>query len=142
MPKILDILDIVYLCHGESQESNVLRGKRGHIPLIYTSWKDALEQVNGYRGAIFQSFSTEKDAERFIAATAKEKNKSTAAKRSDHKETFGKGTENDVSNEDNLQVSLLLGMNILQLKNFSRLFQQISRKLKIYGHTTTLYSIL
>ena len=64
------------------------------------SWKDVLEQVNSYRGAIFQSFTMKMDAERFIAATTKEKNKNTATKRSDHKETFGKDTENVVSNED------------------------------------------
>ena len=61
---------------------------------IYTSWKDALEQVNGYRGAIFQSFTTKKDSERLIAATTKEKNENKAAERSDHEEMFAKDTEN------------------------------------------------
>lgn len=38
----------------------------GRIPGIYTSWKSCKEQVDGFSGAIFKSFTTKKEAENFI----------------------------------------------------------------------------
>lgn len=40
--------------------------RRGHYPGIYTNWKDCLQQVSGFKGASFKSFSTEADAKSFI----------------------------------------------------------------------------
>ena len=39
---------------------------KGHNIGIYNFWNDAKEQVLNYKGAIFKSFNTEKDAENFI----------------------------------------------------------------------------
>ena len=38
----------------------------GHQPGIYKNWPDAQKQVNGYKGAIYKSFTTEQEAQNFI----------------------------------------------------------------------------
>lgn len=39
----------------------------GRSPGIYNSWREALEQVNGYKGSIYQKFTSESDAINFIS---------------------------------------------------------------------------
>ena len=41
--------------------------KAGYKPGIYTSWKSAFDQVNGFNSAEFKSFNTRKEAEKFIS---------------------------------------------------------------------------
>ena len=41
--------------------------KQGKVPGIYQTWNEAKEQVNGYSGAIYKSFSTLQEAEDFIS---------------------------------------------------------------------------
>jgi ribonuclease HI len=45
----------------------------GRLPGIYDSWQKAFEQVNGFKGALYQKFSSEMDAHNFIAPQAKQK---------------------------------------------------------------------
>lgn len=40
----------------------------GKEPGIYESWSECQEQINGYSGALFRSFKTKEEAERFIAS--------------------------------------------------------------------------
>lgn len=44
----------------------VYKGKSG-APKIFTSWDECKKEVIGFKGAIYKSFSTEKDAINFIA---------------------------------------------------------------------------
>ena len=41
--------------------------KAGYKPGIYTSWKAAFDQVNGFNSAEFKLFNTRKEAEKFIS---------------------------------------------------------------------------
>ncbi|KAL8712875.1 MAG: hypothetical protein Q9220_003083 [cf. Caloplaca sp. 1 TL-2023] len=41
--------------------------RAGHQPGIYHTWSDCLEQVKGFKKALFKSFPTLTDAERFLA---------------------------------------------------------------------------
>lgn len=41
----------------------------GRIPQIYDNWKEASDQVKGYRGAIYKSFSTKKQAEEYMKSS-------------------------------------------------------------------------
>ena len=41
--------------------------KAGYKPGIYTSWKSAFDQVNGFNSAEFKSVNTRKEAEKFIS---------------------------------------------------------------------------
>ncbi len=43
--------------------------RNGKVPGIYTSWKKAKQQVNGYPDAMFKSFSTREEAEEFNGVT-------------------------------------------------------------------------
>lgn len=38
----------------------------GRVPGVYTVWSECQENINGYPGAIYKSFSTKEEAERFI----------------------------------------------------------------------------
>ena len=40
--------------------------KEGKKPGIYMSWDECKEQVNGYSGAVYKSFSNEEEAKAFI----------------------------------------------------------------------------
>lgn len=40
--------------------------KKGHNPGVYLSWPSCQEQVRGFSGAIFKSFTTRKEAEDFV----------------------------------------------------------------------------
>lgn len=40
--------------------------KIGRIPGIYTSWSECLEQVKGFSGASYKSFTTKSEADKFI----------------------------------------------------------------------------
>jgi hypothetical protein len=46
---------------------------KGHIPGIYTTWDEAKTQVDGYPGAVYKSFKTEKEAEEFMNTPVKER---------------------------------------------------------------------
>jgi Predicted double-stranded RNA/RNA-DNA hybrid binding protein len=39
--------------------------KIGKIPGVYSSWSECEEQIKGFKGAIFKSFKSKKDAENF-----------------------------------------------------------------------------
>jgi len=41
--------------------------KVGKTPGIYGTWSEAEEQVKGFPGAVYKSFSTEEDAIRYIS---------------------------------------------------------------------------
>lgn len=41
--------------------------KVGKIPGIYGTWSETEEQVKGFPGAVYKSFSTEEDAIRYIS---------------------------------------------------------------------------
>jgi len=43
--------------------------RTGHNPGIYTSWRDCLDQVKGFKGAKFKSFVTEEEAAQFLAGS-------------------------------------------------------------------------
>ena len=47
----------------------VYKGKSG-APKIYTSWDECKKDVIGFKGAIYKSFTSEKDAVDFIALNA------------------------------------------------------------------------
>ena len=51
--------------------------KAGRIPGIYQTWDEAKEQVNGYSGAIYKSFTTLHEAEQYILGTIEEVNGDT-----------------------------------------------------------------
>ena len=42
--------------------------KNGRIPGIYETWNEAKEQVEGFSGAVYKSFSTLKDAEKYMSS--------------------------------------------------------------------------
>ena len=44
--------------------------RKGLVPGIYTSWGDCQQNINGYPGAEFKSFSTEEEANAFLNNTA------------------------------------------------------------------------
>ena len=50
----------------------VYKGKSG-APKIFTSWDECKKEVIGFKGAIYKSFTTEKDAINFIALNAEGK---------------------------------------------------------------------
>lgn len=43
--------------------------RKGRIPGVYTTWDIAKEQVDGFKGAQFKSFSSKKEAEEYIDMT-------------------------------------------------------------------------
>lgn len=49
--------------------------KKGRVPGIYTTWGECLENVNGFSGAIYQGFSTKKEAEDFIEGSQQDSQK-------------------------------------------------------------------
>ena len=50
----------------------VYKGKSG-APKIFTSWDECKKEVIGFKGAIYKSFTTEKDAINFIALNSEGK---------------------------------------------------------------------
>lgn len=44
--------------------------KEGKVPGVYCSWAECKEQVNGYRGAIYKSFSSKQEAVNFISGAS------------------------------------------------------------------------
>lgn len=50
----------------------VYKGKSG-APKIFTSWEECKKEVIGFKGAIYKSFTTEKDAINFIALNSEGK---------------------------------------------------------------------
>ncbi|CAG8812145.1 8697_t:CDS:1, partial [Cetraspora pellucida] len=44
----------------------------GHIPGIYTSWKECEEQVKHFNGALYKKFDTKQQAEDFITIPTQE----------------------------------------------------------------------
>jgi ribonuclease HI len=46
---------------------------KGCIPGIYTTWDETKTQVDGYPGAVYKSFKTEKEAEEFMNTPVKER---------------------------------------------------------------------
>ena len=57
----------------------VYRGKSG-APKIFTSWDECKKEVIGFKGAIYKSFTSEKEAIDFIALNAGAKSVSTVKK--------------------------------------------------------------
>ena len=51
----------------------VYKGK-SVIPKIYTSWDECKKDVIGFKGAIYKSFTTEKEAKEFISLNSQERN--------------------------------------------------------------------
>ena len=45
--------------------------KEGKKPGIYMSWDECKEQVNGYSGAVYKSFTSEDEAKAFIGKEVK-----------------------------------------------------------------------
>lgn len=43
--------------------------KTGKIPGIYTSWDECKNQINGFKGAVFKSFTSEAEAKNFIGVS-------------------------------------------------------------------------
>ena len=64
----------------------VYRGKSG-APKIFTSWDECKKEVIGFKGAIYKSFPTEKEAIEFIALNA------------DSKSPISKTSEEEVCND-------------------------------------------
>ena len=50
----------------------VYKGK-SVIPKIYTSWDECKKEVIGFKGAIYKSFTTEKEAKEFISLNSQGK---------------------------------------------------------------------
>lgn len=40
--------------------------KKGKVPGIYLNWNDCKAMVDGYQGAVYKSFKTIEEAEKFI----------------------------------------------------------------------------
>lgn len=40
--------------------------KEGYRPGVYTTWAECQEQIKGYKGALYKSFSLEEDAKEFV----------------------------------------------------------------------------
>lgn len=76
--------------------------KKGRVPGIYQTWNETKEQVNGYSGAIYKSFSTLQEAENFISDTNEQinnnKNNDTISKDMNTKieENIASLSENEV----------------------------------------------
>ncbi|KAF2084721.1 ribonuclease H-like protein [Saccharata proteae CBS 121410] len=54
--------------------------KTGHKPGVYSSWPDCQAQVKGFKGATFQSFPSQAEAEAFVNGSAEKARSSTPAK--------------------------------------------------------------
>lgn len=57
-----------------SKYYSIYRGKSG-VPKIVRSWDECKEEVIGFKGAIYKSFKTEKEAIDFLALNSEGKNK-------------------------------------------------------------------
>ena len=44
----------------------VKKGRPGTKPAVYTTWNECKEQVQGVSGAVYKSFTSEKEAKKFI----------------------------------------------------------------------------
>ena len=42
--------------------------KKGKVPGIYETWNEAKAQVDGFSGAVYKSFSTLEEADKYIAS--------------------------------------------------------------------------
>ena len=47
--------------------------KKGRKTGIFTTWDDCKAQVNGYKGAVYKSFSTHKEAQAYLQAETQTK---------------------------------------------------------------------
>ena len=50
----------------KSGKNKFYRVIRGHIPGVYTTWKDAKAQIDGYSGAVYKSFTSEEEALKWV----------------------------------------------------------------------------
>lgn len=50
----------------KSSKNKFYRVIRGHIPGVYTTWKDAKTQIDGYSGAVYKSFASEEEAWKWV----------------------------------------------------------------------------
>lgn len=46
--------------------------KQGIKPGVYTTWPECQEQVKGYKGALYKSFSTEEEAKTYVYGDIKQ----------------------------------------------------------------------
>lgn len=46
--------------------------KQGIKPGVYTTWPECQEQVKGYKGALYKSFSTEEEAKTYVYGDMKQ----------------------------------------------------------------------
>lgn len=53
--------------------------KAGRVPGVYQNWDECQKQVNGFSGAVFKSFLTEREAVAFVHSTAFSSNTDTQA---------------------------------------------------------------
>lgn len=51
-----------------SKEKKYYAVRKGLVPGLYTSWKECQQNINGFSGAEFHSFSTKEEAENFLNA--------------------------------------------------------------------------
>lgn len=51
---------------GTGKKHKFYRVVRGHIPGVYTTWKEAKMQIDGYSGAVYKSFTTEEEALKWV----------------------------------------------------------------------------
>ena len=52
----------------------------GRTPGIYSTWESCAAEVKGYRGAVYKSFKTRKEAQMFLDNVVKEPNSSNKKK--------------------------------------------------------------
>ena len=74
--------------------------KVGKIPGIYGTWSEAEEQVKGFPGAVYKSFSTEEEAIRYISCEATKESENV----SDEISTINKKIEQEIKNLQDREV--------------------------------------
>ncbi len=91
--------------------------KVGKIPGIYGTWSEAEEQVKGFPGAVYKSFSTEEEAIRYISCEDIKEIKSV----SDETSAINKKIEQEIKNLDE---------KLKKLNNMPKEFEDKIKELK------------
>jgi ribonuclease HI len=79
---------------------------RGRCPGIYNSWDECKKHTDGFKGAVFKSFTTLQEAEEYISLHNNNKtNKSESHLNSSKKRKFVDETPTESSNHDNPSIS-------------------------------------
>ena len=78
--------------------------REGRKPGIYSSWKECKEEVNGFANAIYKKFDTRKQAEKFLADTAKKE--AIMVGKHDHRDTHAQVNVNPPNSQSRTKQAL------------------------------------